>query len=304
MKKIYLFLLVALFAIELSAQELTVLSFEPQPTDLTAKIGNRKDLNGDICGAVRVQIAAPNVLFSGNVIGEVETRFGEYVVFLAKNTRHLRIYHKDYIFTPLDYEIPLKIESNKTYLLKLEVPVYTHYNDIMLERDKRKRPQYGFEQHIEVGYKLEANEYVEVMSRWGGIYNEKPLYTFSLSWIGGRRFNNTFYLGGGLNFGLSKCEYWSDSVVYYEIPTETGISGSVFVNGRAYLSKTRFSPFIALSAGMSIFSKPEVAFKPYLNPEFGVNYRIKEHFSIYLTAGYATQFGYFDAWQFKLGFTL
>lgn len=192
----------------------------------------------------------------------------------------------------------------------MEVPVYTHYNDIMLERYKRKRPQYGFEQHIEAGYKMEASEYENYTPKFGDIIadtiaNEKPLYTFFLSWVGGRRFNNTFYLGGGLNFGLSKCDFRSGSEVHYEnYGTETGFSGSVFVNGRAYLSKTRFSPFIALSAGMSIFSDPGVAYKPYLNPEFGLNYRIKDHFSIYLTGGYATQFGYFDAWQFKLGFTL
>ena len=308
--------LLGVFSTEtLSAQELTVVSFEARTTDLTAKVKSREDLNGDAAALVRVQVAAPGVLFKGNIVGEVETGFGEYLVYMAKGSRHLRIYHKDYLFVPLDYEIPEKIQSNCTYLLKLEVPIYTHYNQIMLEkRIKKPRPQYGFEQHIEVGYQLEAKGYEEFLEKvWLSgsepiYYIEKPLYTFSLNWIGGHRFNNTFYLGGGLNFRISHCEFCKDLNHKDEkeyFLTEQRFGGDIFVHGRAYLTKTRFSPFVALSAGVNLFcNRPTNLWSPYLNPEIGFNYRIKDHFSIYLTGGYATYFNEFDAWQFKLGFTL
>lgn len=143
-------LLSALFGGALSAQELKVVSFEVRPTDLTAKVKPREDLNGDAAALIRVQVAAPNVQFSGNIIGEVETGFGEYLVYLAKGSRHLRIYHKEYLFTPLDYEIPETIQSNLVYSLKLEVPIYTHYDQIAeIQAQKNKQIE-----NVKTGYRI------------------------------------------------------------------------------------------------------------------------------------------------------
>lgn len=140
----------ALFGGTLAAQELKVVSFEARPTDLTAKVKSREDLNGDAAALIRVQVAAPNVQFSGNIVGEVEIGFGEYLVYLAKGSRHLRIYHKEYLFTPLDYKIPETIQSNCTYSLKLEVPIYTHYDQIAeIQAQKNKETE-----SMKTGYKV------------------------------------------------------------------------------------------------------------------------------------------------------
>ena len=289
----------------LSAQELTVVSFEARTTDMSAKIRQRKDLNGDAAALVRVQVAAPGVLFKGNIVGEVETGFGEYLVYMAKNSRHLRIYHKDYLFVPLDYEIPVKIESNCTYLLKLEVPIYTHYNQIMLEkRIKKPRPQYGFEQHIEFFGKLSAKGYYEYKSPDSD--RVKPNYVLGINWIGGRRFNNTIFLGAGIGGGLGNSRWinYDDYLNLFDVSNMVHGYINAFAHCRIYLTKTKFQPFIAVSAGAAAHVNFLGTFSPYLNPEIGFNYRIKDHFSIYLTGGYATYFNAYDSWQFKLGFTL
>ncbi len=147
MKKFLTFLLVLLAAASLSAQELTVVSFKLKPTDLKAKLNPRLDLNGDPAALIRVQVAAPGCLFKGNIVGEVQNESGEYLVYMAKGSRHLRIYHNEFLFTPLDYEIPERIKPNCSYELKLEVPIYTHYNEILnnqhdkeIKKVKKQRP--------------------------------------------------------------------------------------------------------------------------------------------------------------------
>lgn len=142
MKK-FLSLLIALcVAATLSAQKLTVESFELRPKDLTAKIKQRFDLNNDACALVRVQVAAPNCVFSGGyIVGEVQAGNGEYLIYMAKGARNLRVSHPDYLFTPLDYTFPEPLQSNRTYALTLEVPIYTHYSEIIEQKKRQEEPQ-------------------------------------------------------------------------------------------------------------------------------------------------------------------
>ena len=133
MRRILFLLSLLLFGgATLLAQELTVKTFEQRTRDLTAKVKPRTaPVNGDPCALVRVQVAAPNCVFEGSyIVGEVEQGFGEYLVYMAKGARNLRIAHPDFLFTPLDFTFPEPLEGNLTYALILEVPVYTHYAEI------------------------------------------------------------------------------------------------------------------------------------------------------------------------------
>ena len=146
-----LIVLLSLLSVEtLSAQKLTVEKFELRERDLTAKVNPRDaPINGDPCALVRVQIAAPNCIFSNSyIVGEVEAGYGEYLVYMAKGARNLRISHPDYLFTPLDFTFPEPLEGRRTYALILEVPIYTHYAEIVEQQTSEagnqlsKQPSY------------------------------------------------------------------------------------------------------------------------------------------------------------------
>ena len=137
-------LFVSLFSVEnLAAQELTVKTFELRQRDLTAKVKPRTaPVNGDPCALVRVQMAAPNCVFEGGyIVGDVEQGFGEYLVYMAQGARNLRIAHPEFLFTPLDYTFPEPLEGNRTYALILEVPIYTHYDQIVEQQSQNQAAQ-------------------------------------------------------------------------------------------------------------------------------------------------------------------
>lgn len=142
MKRFLLLLLTLCAFAQLSAQKLTVVEFEPRDRDLKAKQKPRFDNNGDPCALVRVQIAAPNCKFTDSyIVGDVEQGFGEYLVYMAKGARRLRISHPEFLFTPLDYEFPTALNSYRTYALILEVPIYTHYSEIVEQKERNSEEE-------------------------------------------------------------------------------------------------------------------------------------------------------------------
>lgn len=123
MKKLITTLLLTLMAIVVAVgQDLTVKTFECRTTDLEAKVRPVKDLNGDDCALIRVYIAAEGCVFDGNIVGEPRVVQGEYRIYVPAGTRRLKISHPEFLFLPLNYEFQLKIESNKTYELRLQLP--------------------------------------------------------------------------------------------------------------------------------------------------------------------------------------
>lgn len=110
------------------AQDIEVKKFEPMAKDQTATLSPRKDINGTVCGLVKVLLKETGVIFQGNIIGDVETTGTEYNVYLAKGCKRINIKHVNYLPKTIvfsDYGIT-KIESGKTYLLELkaEKPKY------------------------------------------------------------------------------------------------------------------------------------------------------------------------------------
>ena len=110
-----------------SAQKLTVDDMKAT-NDLSASQYRRKDLSGEACALVKVQLATADVGFEGNVIRPVEYKGGEYWVYMSKGSRELRIKHmaKSPSFVPChvsfsDYGIR-NLESLTTYNLTLLLP--------------------------------------------------------------------------------------------------------------------------------------------------------------------------------------
>lgn len=119
-------ILVALFAYFVticgSAQDIEVKKFEPMAKDQTAALSPRKDINGTMCGLVKVRLKETGLLFQGNIVGDVESTDTEYYVYLAKGCKRINIKHPDFLPTTVvfsDYGVT-KIESGKTYLLELK----------------------------------------------------------------------------------------------------------------------------------------------------------------------------------------
>ena len=104
-----------------SAQELTVKSFTAAPTDISASLNPRQDLNDNPCGLVKVQLAVAGAQFEGNVIAPVEDKTGEYWVYMTEGSKELVV--KTPSTVPLhirfgDYQIR-GIVPKTTYVLTL-----------------------------------------------------------------------------------------------------------------------------------------------------------------------------------------
>ena len=123
MRRYLLLLWLVLMFLSTNAQKLTVESFSVKTNDLSASTHERKDLNGNSCALVKVQLATPGALFSPNVVGNVEYKVNEYWVYLPTMNKHLEVKHpsfltKDVVFA--DYGV--KLEPKMTYSLVLAMP--------------------------------------------------------------------------------------------------------------------------------------------------------------------------------------
>ena len=123
MRRFLFLLLLVLWLIPAHSQELTVKSFVANTSDLSASTHERKDLNGNSCALVKVQLATSGAQFSPNVMGNVEYKVNEYWVYLPTMNKHLEVKHpsfltKDVVFA--DYGV--KLEPKTTYSLILTMP--------------------------------------------------------------------------------------------------------------------------------------------------------------------------------------
>ena len=106
------------------AQELTIKSMTAAPMDLSASQYERKDLAGQPCGLVKVQLATMGAKFEGNIVGQTEYKTGEYWVYMEEGAYRLTVKHPN--FVPLDinfrdYGIS-GVTSKATYKLTLLMP--------------------------------------------------------------------------------------------------------------------------------------------------------------------------------------
>ncbi len=107
------------------AQKISVESFESVPSDLYASTHRRNDLNGTPCALIKVQLARPGAIFTGNIAGDVNYDHGEYYVYMMKGSKFLQVKLDGYI--PLDLVFAnygyTAVESLTTYRLVLMLPM-------------------------------------------------------------------------------------------------------------------------------------------------------------------------------------
>ena len=112
----------------LYAQELKP-DFKRLERDLLARTHQRLDLNDEPCAVVRVSAAdIDSYTFEGNIIGEVEYKSGEAIVYMTKGSRNITV--KSNKFGMLKYDFPEKLEKQVVYKLYLKL--------ILPEDQKRK----------------------------------------------------------------------------------------------------------------------------------------------------------------------
>ena len=122
MLKLYLTIALSLLCfIDIHAQKLNVESFAAKTIDMAARTQPRKDINGNDCALIRVQLAASNAVFEGNVIGNVAYNTSEYLVYMAQGSKKLIVKLEGYLpleVTFQDYDVK-SLEPKTVYLLTI-----------------------------------------------------------------------------------------------------------------------------------------------------------------------------------------
>lgn len=118
---------------------------------------------------------------------------------------------------------------------------------------------------------------------------------FNLNYIGGFRFNDTFFLGAGtgLNFKLNNPVFERENGGTMPLST---VNIPLYAHLRVYFLKERITPFFALSLGGRFSTKRtlelplgEVKYNTcglLLNPQVGVNVRTSAKNSVYVAVGF------------------
>lgn len=146
MTKLYLSILLSFLCFtNIHAQKLNVESFVVKSNDITARTLPRQDINKNYCALVKVQLAASNAVFEGNIIDSVAYNTSEYFVYMAQGSKKLTVKLEGYL--PLevrfqDYDI-MSLEPKTVYLLtisgvmssKEQEPVRTKTGWIILDSE-------------------------------------------------------------------------------------------------------------------------------------------------------------------------
>ena len=108
----------------LSAQKLSVESMTALPMDLSASQYERKDLNGQPCALVKVQLVTMGARFEGNVVGSADYKTNEYWVYMTEGSYMLSVKHPNFVTLSVnfrDYGIS-GVQGKATYRLTLLMP--------------------------------------------------------------------------------------------------------------------------------------------------------------------------------------
>ena len=116
MAKLYIIILLSLSCfLDNHAQKLNVDKFEVKSNDITARTHPRLDINGNNCALIKVQLAAPNALFDGNVIGDVAYETSLYTVYMSQGSKRLTLRLEGYLPLEVNFEdFGIKTLDSKT----------------------------------------------------------------------------------------------------------------------------------------------------------------------------------------------
>lgn len=120
-RKFTIVCLLSLLCACLEAQELRVKGMYEAPHDLAARTQARKDINGNYCALLKVQLVDRGAEFGGTVIGNVSFERNEYWVYMAQGSKRVKVFPQDYLpleVTFADYGID-HLEGQTTYILTL-----------------------------------------------------------------------------------------------------------------------------------------------------------------------------------------
>lgn len=123
---VLIFLLLS--ALQAGAQRLQITRFAEDNSDLTARqeTTGKKDINGELCGLIRVQFVGGNMTFESKNIKEVEQSTSEYLVWMNPKATKLTIKVPGYLPLNINFkkEHGLKegIKSKTTYVMVIEGP--------------------------------------------------------------------------------------------------------------------------------------------------------------------------------------
>lgn len=118
--RIYLSILLYLCFQVCHAQKLEITSFKQVLSDGSA-FHAPLDKEGNPCGLIKVRTSIPNLVFKGDIVGDVENKMNEYWVYLPQNSQLLKICHPNLL--PLTVSMThygIEISSKSSYVLNLE----------------------------------------------------------------------------------------------------------------------------------------------------------------------------------------
>ena len=98
-----------------------VVGFERLTRDLMASTRQVKDINGQICGVIKIETNDSSFVFEPNfgIIEELK-KPGERILYVPAGTKSVSIRHPQYVMLR-NYLLPEKIDSKATYILSIDI---------------------------------------------------------------------------------------------------------------------------------------------------------------------------------------
>lgn len=110
-----------MFPFAASSQELSVVRFFENPTDLTANTSDIvRDQNGEVCALIKIETTLDGFTFDVGSLGVTETKRvgGEIWVYVPADVRKITISHPQ-LGVIRDYAFEMRLEKGRTYIMKL-----------------------------------------------------------------------------------------------------------------------------------------------------------------------------------------
>ncbi|MCI1786344.1 MAG: outer membrane beta-barrel protein [Bacteroidales bacterium] len=136
-------------------------------------------------------------------------------------------------------------------------------------------------------------------------------YTFGVSMINGYRFNNYFFIGGGVGYeyldGLYLSSYEHRSILLGSIHDDDYDIRNlvqVFARTKANFTNTRISPFASFDIGTTIglsSNDIKMANGLFFEPAIGCDFNINNNQTFYIMVGYNGQHYEYDYFNLTLG---
>lgn len=152
----------------------------------------------------------------------------------------------------------------------------------------------GYEKSIELGYQMELGQ-----PSSGLLKINNDIDGFSAIFMNGYRFNESFFIGGGLGFEYSA---WQEFEFSETRPTDFATySIPILLRGKFNIIKGKVSPYILLDAGYNLFIIGSVwkfedngrSYKRsgmFVNPALGVDFKVSSKQTLFFHCGYNIQF--------------